>query len=100
MWFREIPTVTGNQNRAASSCGCQTDLVVMVPETKRDIRRFDEDSDSLKLPDRVSQGIAVTGMLRSLSDGLVFCKNRVRRDDVVPHYIVDHLPTDAGNPSC
>ena len=42
MWFREIPTVTGNQNRAAGSCGCQIDLVVMVPETKRDIRRFDE----------------------------------------------------------
>jgi len=63
LWFREVPTVTGNQNRIASSCGCQIDLVVMVPETKRDIHRFDEDSDSLKLPDRVSQGIAVTGML-------------------------------------
>ena len=101
LWFREIPTVTGNQNRAASSCGCHIDLVVMVPETKRDIRRFDEDGDSLKLPDRVSQGIAVTGMLRSFSDSLVFCKNRVRKDNVVPpHYIVDHLPTDAGNPSC
>ena len=35
----------------------------MVPETKRDMRRFDENSDSLKLPDRVSQGIAITGML-------------------------------------
>ena len=50
---RLLPVI---RTAVASSCGCQIDLVVMVPETKRDVRRFDEDSDSLKLPDRVSQG--------------------------------------------
>ncbi len=73
----------------------------MISETKRNIRRFDEDGYPLQLADHRSQGIAVRRMLGSFSDGLVFRKNGVRKNDGVPAYcIVDDLAAGTVDPRC